>query len=50
MAQRICLTAEAGNVGVFLTPAVADTPTCGLLHIERPGDIAIYALTIGAPQ
>lgn len=45
--QRLCLVAEELNLGLFLTPAVADTHTLATLDVKNPEETVIYLFAIG---
>lgn len=48
--QRLCLTAADLKLGIFLTPAVKDTPTLAHLGLDRDSEAAAYLFSIGMPR
>ena len=47
LGQRLCLVAEELNLGLFLTPAVADAHTMVKLGVENPEETVIYLFAVG---
>lgn len=50
LGQRICLAATAAVLGVFLTPAVCDSPTFARLRLPAPERSVTYAFALGVPK
>lgn len=49
IAQKLCVVAAERGVGVFMTPAVRDAATMGMLGQETDSDRMFYLLAFGEP-
>lgn len=48
--QRICISATAMELGVFMTPAVTDRDLFDALHVANPLEHVAYYFTVGHPR
>jgi hypothetical protein len=47
--QRICAAATELGIGVFISPAVYDRPTCSMLGVDKPEQRFTYVFGLGSP-